>query len=116
MEAKTVVALLGDSLFIDSVELGLQRRGDVGVVRVPTSEQQAVDSLVALSPDLIIFEMNDLCAHLVFPLLQNHQDIPLLCLDVTCSQVIVVSCRHHAAVSCVDLERLIQQTAAQPCA
>ncbi|HSJ57074.1 MAG TPA: hypothetical protein VLC95_07825 [Anaerolineae bacterium] len=112
METKKVVALFGDSLFIDTVELGLQRRGDVGVVRVLGEEHDALDSLSALSPDLIIVEMNDHSANMVIPLLQDHHDIPLLCLDVTCSKVVAVSCHHYQATSGDDLDRLIQQQTA----
>lgn len=115
MDTRKVVVLFGDSLFIDTIELGLQRRGDVGVVRVLGSEYNALDCLSALSPDLIIFETNEGNAHIVLPLLQRHHDIPLLCLDVTCSKVVAVSCRHFSATSCDDLDRLIHQhTASRP--
>lgn len=115
MATKKVVALFGDSLLIDTVEVGLQRSHDLGVVRVLGSEGNALDSLSALSPDLIIFEMNDGNANMVLPLLQAHHNIPLLCLDVTCSKVVSVSCHHHSATSANDLERLIhQQTAHLP--
>lgn len=114
MDTKKVVALCGDSLFIDTVEMGLQRRGDVGVVRVLSSECNALDSLNALNPDLIILEMNNGSAQMFLPLLHDYHDIPLLCLDVTCSRVVAISCHHYTATSAEDLERLIQLQTAQP--
>jgi DNA-binding NarL/FixJ family response regulator len=112
MAAKRVIALFGDSLLIDTVEASLQNSHNLGVVRVQTASADALDRLESLSPDLIIFDLNDPNSHLVIPFFRDHQSTPLLCLDVTCSKVLALSCQHHTATSALDLQRLIYQETA----
>ena len=109
MRAKRVIALFGDSLLIDTVEASLQNSQGLGVVRVQTTTSDALDRLKALCPDLIIFDLNDPNSRLVIPFFRDHQSTPLLCLDVTCSKVLALSCQHYTATSAHDLERLIYQ-------
>jgi hypothetical protein len=112
MQAKRVIALFGDSLLIDTVEASLQIRQGLGVVRVQSTTADALERLKALCPDLIIFDLNDPNSQLVVPFFRDHHGTPLLCLDVTCSKVLALSCHHYTATSACDLERLIYQETA----
>lgn len=103
-----VVVLFGDSLFIDSIEASLQGRRDLGLVRIQSSVNDVVEKLKVLGPDLIIFDSMDSRIQFVVPFLRDRPDIPLLCLDVDTSRVIVVSGEHHLAPSARDLANLIE--------
>lgn len=108
MSQSRVVALFGDSLFIDSLEASLQGSRELGLVRIPSSAPNAVERLKVLGPDLVIFDSMDPMLHFVVPFLRDRPDIPLICLDVDSSRVIVVSGKHHLARSASDLAHLIQ--------
>jgi len=103
-----VVALFGDSLFIDSIEASLQASRELGLVRIHSSVTNVVERLKVLGPDLIIFDSMDPRLQFVVPFLRDRPDIPLLCLDVHTSRVIVVSGEHYLARSASDLANLIE--------
>jgi hypothetical protein len=113
-KASKIVALFGDSLFIDSIEASLQASCDLGLVRIHESVGNALERLKLLAPDLVIIDSLGPTLQLMMPFLRDRPDIPLLCLDVDCSRVIVMSGQHHMAKSASDLAHLIQlQTAPQ---
>lgn len=113
MKVKQVIALFGDSLLIDTVEASLQQSQGLGVVRVQSTTADALDRLKALHPDLIIFDLNDPNSRLVVPFFREHESTPLLCVDVTCSKVLALSCQHYTATSACDLEQLIYRETAR---
>lgn len=108
MSKSRVVALFGDSLFIDSIEASLQGSGELGLVRIHSSSPNAMEKLKLLGPDLIIFDSMDSTLQFMVPMLRDRPDIPLLCLDVNCSRVIVMSGVHYLTRSANDLADLIQ--------
>jgi hypothetical protein len=108
------VALFGDSLFIDSLEASLQSSRDLGLVRIPASVGNAVERLKTLCPDLVIIDSLGPSLQYVVPFLRDRPDIPLLCLDVDCSQVIVLSGQHHPAPTASALAHLIELQTAAP--
>ena len=108
MKKSKVVALFGDSLFIDSIEASLQASHELGLVRVHSSVTDVVERLKVLGPDLIIFDSLDPMLPFVVPFLRDRPDIPLLCLDVDCSRVTVVAGEHYLARSASDLAHLIE--------
>ena len=108
MKKSKVVALFGDSLFIDPLEASLQASHELGLVRIHSSVNNVVERLKVLGPDLIIFDSFDATLPFVMPFLRDRPDIPLLCLDVNTSRVTVVSGEHYLARSASDLANLIQ--------
>ncbi len=103
------MALFGDSLFIDSIEASLQASHELGLVRVHASVGDVVERLKILGPDLIIFDSLDSTLPFVVPFLRDRPDVPLLCLDVNCSRVTIVSGEHYLARSASDLANLIER-------
>jgi hypothetical protein len=117
MKKKQVVALFGDSLLIDTVEASLRNKEELGIVRIQNSTNDVTERLKALSPDLIILDSNDPNHHSLFSFFKEQASIPLLCLDVSCSTVVALSCQHYTARTSSDLTHVIQmQTAQRPVA
>lgn len=103
------MALFGDSLFIDSIEASLRASHSLGLVRIHSSVNNVVERLKVLGPDLIIFDSMDQTMQFIVPFLRDRPDVPLLCVDVDTSRVIVVSGEHYLARSASDLANLIER-------
>jgi hypothetical protein len=115
MKKKQVVALFGDSLLIDTVEASLKNKEELGIVRIQNSVRDVTERLKALSPDLIILDSSDPDTQSLFPFFKEQESVPLLCLDVSCSTVVALSCQHYTARTANDLTHVIQmQTAQRP--
>lgn len=108
MSKQRIVALFGDSLLMDTVEASLETHQELGVIRIHTTVTDAAERLKILCPDLVILDLSDTSAHLVMPFLKDLPGVPLLCLDVTCSRVISLSCQQYTALTSSDLAHLIK--------
>jgi hypothetical protein len=114
MTKQRVVALFGDSLLIDTIEASLQDDQELGIVRIHASVNDVLARIKALCPDLVILDMQDPHTQFILPFFQEESSVPLLCLDVSCSKVIALTCKHFTAVSAGDLAQIIRlQTAAK---
>jgi len=58
MEKRRIVVLFGDSLLMDSVEVGLGVNQALGMVRIDPAVTDVGKRLESLSPDLIIFDFD----------------------------------------------------------
>ncbi|MGC9333941.1 MAG: hypothetical protein ACP5JJ_07330 [Anaerolineae bacterium] len=108
MAEQRVIALYGDSLLIDTVEAGLQDNQDLGIVRIHATVENVLERIKALCPDLIILDTQDPHTQFVLPFFREESGVPLLCLDVSCSKVVALSCKHYDAVSASDLAHVIR--------
>ena len=114
MEKRQIVVLFGDSLLMDTVEAGLEKIKELGVIRIHTSIPDVVQRIEPLSPDLVIFDLDLPNSQFLLPFLRTLPGIPLLGLDVTCSRVIALSSRQYTTLTVHDLARVIHmQTQSQ---
>ncbi len=107
MRDQRLIVLFGDSLFMDTVEASLEGKQEFGVMRIHTTVSDARDRLKCLKPDLAVFDLCGPASEVVLPLLWEQPGVPLLCLDVTCSRVIVLSSRLHTTRTVDDLAQVI---------
>jgi hypothetical protein len=115
MDDRRIVVLFGDSLLLDTVEASLSECQELGVMRIHTSVPNIGDRLASLRPDLVIFDWDAPHCQFVLPLLRTQPGIPLLGLDITCSQAIALGSRQYAVQTAEILADLIkQQTSGQP--
>ena len=70
MERQPLIALLGDSVLMDGVAVGLGNRQTLGVVRVELAGNDIEESLGSLRPDLVVFELDSLLSASVLSLLK----------------------------------------------
>lgn len=108
MTEQRVVALFGDSLLMDTVEASLADNHDLGVIRIHNTVASAAERLASLGPDLIILDLNDLHSDMMVTLLRDQPHIPLLCVDITSSKVVALSCQHYTVLTVNDLAEVIE--------
>ena len=108
MTKQRVVALYGDSLLIDTIEASLQDNQELGLVRIHASVDDVLPRIKALCPDLVILDMQDPHTQFILPFFREEPSVPLLCLDVSCSKVVALTCKHFTAVSASDLAQIIR--------
>ena len=106
MKEQRIVALFGDSLLMDAVEASLSSRQELGVMRLDTPISDEV-CLRSLNPDLAIFDL-DTPPGFIVRFIRNHPGVPLLGLDVTNNQVIVISSQQHTPLTMDDLAQMIR--------
>lgn len=112
MGKQRVIALYGDSLLMDTVEASLGKKLEMGVVRIHTTVPNAVERLKALHPDLVILDLDAPDSQFVLAFFKEQPNVPLLCLDVTSSQVLALSCQHYTVPTANDLTRIIDMQTA----
>ena len=108
MKKRPLVVLLGDSLLMDGVAVGLGAREVLGVVRMDTTAAENGESLKSLNPDLIVFELDTPWSPAILSLLREQPGTQLLGLDLTCSQVIVLNSHQHPTRNMKELCQLVQ--------
>jgi AmiR/NasT family two-component response regulator len=116
MGEQRLVALYGDNLLMDTVEASLAGNKGLGLIRIHTTVNDVAERLKALSPDLVIFDMNDPNSWFVFALPREQPRTFLLCLDITQSKVIALNCQQFTALTADDLAEVIQLQTAKPVA
>ena len=107
METRSLVVLLGDSVLMDGVAVGLEDR-QFGVVRLDATDDDIGGRLTALTPDLIVFELDSPRSPSILSLLREQPDTLLLGLDLTCSQVIVLNSHRYITRTMKELCQLVQ--------
>ena len=99
--------LVGDSLFMDTVEAALGNHREFGLVRVYKSVTDIGKRLKSFHPDLVIFDLNTLSAGTIFTIQKEQPGTPMLGLDINTNEIIVMHCQSFTAHSVSDLTRLI---------
>ncbi len=103
-----LVALFGESLFMDMVETSLQDSSELGVVRVDANVDDAGEYLQSLHPDLVVLDLNTPQFQSAVMILRNQPGTPVLCLDANCNQVVTLSSQQHTPATVKDLGRLVR--------
>lgn len=103
-----LVALFGDSLFMDMVEASLRGTSDLGVVRIDASTGDAGEHLQSLHPDLVVLDLNTPQFQSAVVVLRDQPGTPVLCLDANCNQVVTLSSQQCTPATVKDLGRLVR--------
>jgi len=103
------IALLGDSVLMDSVAKSLIDRQFSGVVRINPESSDLNQPDNSIKPDLIIYEYDAKFTNLIHSFLTKQPDTLLLAIDLYCNQVLVFDCQLHPAQSMQELCELIKE-------
>jgi hypothetical protein len=114
MEERQLIILFGDSLLMDAVEAGLADRPEIDLVRVRSAILEFEKRVKSISPDLIIFDFDTIHSQFVAPLLRARPHVPLVGLDFSSNQVVVLSGRAYTTRTAQELTDLIQTQTAGP--
>lgn len=109
MDNRPLVVLLGKSLLMDGIALGLGDEQLSGMVRLDVVTGDMREKMQTLKPDLIVFELEDPAAQVIIPFLKNQPDILLIGLDLDRNRAIVLNSCQHLAESINDLQQLVQK-------
>ena len=113
MEKQPLVVLLGDSVLIDGVAVGLAGRQVPSMVRIDTFTPDIAERLKYLKPDMIVFELDTPWSSSIFSLLREQPGILLLGLDLDSSQVIVLNSYRYITRTMNDLYQIVRVQAGQ---
>jgi hypothetical protein len=97
METQQFFALFGESLFMDTVEASLADIPRVGIVRIHPSVVDLAHRLRSFQPDMVVVDLNAPNLHFVVSFLKERPGVPILGLDLSCSQAIVLTSRLYPA-------------------
>jgi hypothetical protein len=107
MAENQIIALIGDTLLIDSIEASLGSRDDLWVVRM----SGVADLPVACSlfiPDFIIADLRTVEMCTVLEYLTRYPGVSLLGVEARSDRVVAVNCDHFSVQSAEELTRLIR--------
>ena len=107
MEHRRIVVLYGDSLLMDTVEASLTESEELGVMRIHNTVTGAGERIRSLHPDVVIFDWDGTHESFLLPFMREQPGVPLLGLDITASQVIVLSSQRYATPTVNDLAKVI---------
>jgi hypothetical protein len=93
---------------MDTVEASLGEDQEFGVMRMYTTVTDIAARLQSLNPDAVIFDWDAPHADFVLAMLRQRPGVPLLGLDVTCSQVTALSSEQHLTLTVNDLARVVR--------
>jgi hypothetical protein len=103
-----VLALCGESLFIEGIEASLRDREGVEIVRLDTSRPTGVQVLDKLGPDVIVFDLTPSQLSYVCTLLRNHPDVVLIGLDIDRDLALFLSGEWRRLPTVADLMQVIE--------
>ncbi|MGC9336458.1 MAG: hypothetical protein ACP5JJ_20155, partial [Anaerolineae bacterium] len=106
MGQRKLVVLFGESLFLEAVEACLAHEPDMGVMRIHPSVADIGQRLASINPDLVVLDWNVPNCGDALAFLQERPGVPVLCLDMTCSKVIVLTSRRYPAANAEELIQL----------
>ena len=113
MERRPLVVLLGDSLLMDGIAVGLADRKMPGTIRMDSDVIDLRECLKTLQPDLVIFELGAPQSLAILSLLSEQPGIQLMGLDPACSRVIVLNSQQHLTPTINELCQLVQAETGQ---
>jgi hypothetical protein len=108
MDNRRLVVLVGDSLLMDTVEASLGENQEFGVMRIYTTVTDIAARLQSLYPDAVVFDWDAPHVEFVLDMLKQRPGVPLLGLDVTCSQVTALTSEQHLTLTVNDLARVVK--------
>jgi DNA-binding NarL/FixJ family response regulator len=111
MGQRQLVVLFGESLFLEAVETCLAQEPDMGVMRVHTTVDDVGQRLASINPDLVVLDWNAPYCDFALDFLQERPGVPVLCLDLNCSKVIVLTSRRYTAANAEELVQLVRDQA-----
>lgn len=103
-----VLALCGESLFIEGIEASLRNCAGVAMALVDTSQPEAVQALDKLCPDIIVFDLTPIQLNVVFTFLRTHSNVVLIGLDMIHDQALFLSGEWHMLPTVSDLMKVIE--------
>ena len=109
MGTQQFFALFGESLFMDTVEALLADVPQVGLVRIHPSVTDLACRLLSFEPDMVIVDLNAPNLHFVIPFLKERPGVPILGLDLTCSQAILLTSRLYNAPTAEHLLTIVER-------
>lgn len=113
MDQRPLVVLLGDSVLMDGVAVGLADRQALGVVRVEGSTLEIGERLRTLEPDLIVVELDNPQSPSILSLLREQPDTLVLGLELNCNRVLVLNSHQHAARTMTELFHVVRAEVSQ---
>jgi DNA-binding NarL/FixJ family response regulator len=111
MGQRQLVVLFGESLFLEAVEACLADEPDMGVMRVHTTVDDVGQRLASINPDLVVLDWNAPDCGFALTFLQERPGVPVLCLDLNCSKVIVLTSRSYSAANAEELVQIVRDQA-----
>lgn len=103
-----VLALCGESLLIEALEVSLQGHKGVEIVLLDTSHPGAEQALDKLSPDIIIFDLTSSQLSCVFTFLRTHKDVVLIGLEIDSDLALFLSGEWRLLPTVADLMQVIE--------
>lgn len=92
------ILLIGDSLFAESLTQLLASSGEVTIVAIVATMDEALPLIESYRPDAVV--VTDVSAphrSQLSPLLDRHADLPILCADLTTNYVLIITSRRIEA-------------------
>ena len=108
MAKEPLIVLLGHSVLIDSVAVGLERQLNLHIFRIDDPGEDIEEHLRSMTPGLVIFELEDTGSSSLLNLLKDQTRISLLGLDRHCSQAIVLNIYPKATRTMNELVCIVQ--------
>ena len=111
MKKQPVVVILGHSLLMEGVAVSLANVEELSLVRIESSVSDIWQQVEALSPDVIVFELEVPHSPFILSLLKERPGILLIGLDVACNRVIVLNSRQLITSTMHDLYQIVESEA-----
>jgi hypothetical protein len=109
MGYQPLVVVLGGSLLVDGVAIGLEKAQINNIIRVDPNIADTRPYLQSLQPDLIILELNDPRIESTLHLLKANPDISLLGINDSHSRALVLKTQEYTINTMQDFHELLQQ-------
>jgi len=108
MVDQPVVALVGSSLLMDGVAIGLANSQLQRLARIECECRRSCERLITLKPDLIIFEVDHPPADIISSLIKTKSDLLLIGIDMEGCGTIVMNCCQTITHTMADLCKLVK--------
>jgi hypothetical protein len=109
MQKQMRVILYGNTIILAGIHLSLAANPSLEVQVVDTTQVSGQD-LLALQPDVIIFDTHSILPEFHFNLIQQRPELQLIGIDPDMALVLVWSGRQVRAVASADLIEILQET------
>jgi hypothetical protein len=113
MEQPLTLALLGESLLIDTIEASLRTQADFNVVRV-LCDSDVVECCGWRVPDMVIADMQPGGRDTLVSYIAALPGVPVLAIETTSNRAVALHCEHYTIRSSDDLAQVIRCQAASP--
>ena len=109
MGYQPLVVVLGDSLLMDGVAIGLAKTQINNIIRADPNLTDTRPYLQSLQPDLIILELNDPRIEPALHMLKVNPDISLLGINESRSRALILKTQEYTINTMQDFNELLQQ-------